>query len=183
MQLEQVDPRTAPAVARRSRSLLLLVDGDGRVVLGENEALQLLLKHLSFGPEGRAQLGSALRERIRERLSTVHGPGEAAALGIDHLVLRVIPMSGCIGSYTALTVEAVRRREDLVSQRARYHLTRREVDVLRLILQGLTAAEVSEVLLITKNTVTDYFKSLLHKTDSRNRSEMIAKILGWEAAV
>jgi hypothetical protein len=33
---------------------------------------------------------------------------------------------------------------------------------------------------ISQSTVTGYFKILLRKTESRNRSEMVAKVLGWD---
>jgi len=35
-------------------------------------------------------------------------------------------------------------------------------------------------LYITSSTVQDHINSMLDKTESRNRSELIARVLGWE---
>jgi DNA-binding CsgD family transcriptional regulator len=169
---------TEQAFERRAASQLLLLDSEFRIVLGDGEAMRLLLPDTVLGSEGHLQMPSDLRNLLRTRLAANGAKG--ATLSLGNLLLRAVPVCGPLGEFTAVTVEALRRREDLVSQKERYRLTPREVDVLRLVLQGLTAAEAAVVLNIAKSTVTDYFKSLLHKTGARNRSEMIAKILGWD---
>jgi DNA-binding CsgD family transcriptional regulator len=171
-------PNADASVEKRSRSHLLLLDSECRIVLGETEAIRLLFPDVTFASGGRAQLSSELCELVRERLAAI-GSRDAAVVALGDLVLRLVPLSGPLGTFTAISIEGMRRREDLASQIKAYRLTPREVDVLKLILQGLKAAEVAVALNITKNTATDYFKSLLRKTESRNRSEMISKILGW----
>lgn len=163
---------------RRSKSHLLLLDSEYRIVLGQTEAVRLLFPEVSFGADGRARLSSKLRELAEERIAAI-GSDDCVLIAWGDFVLRLVPLSGPLGTFTAISIEGLRRREDLVSQIQAYRLTPREVAVLKLILQGLKASEVAGALNITKNTATDYFKSLLRKTDSRNRSEMISKILGW----
>lgn len=51
--------------------------------------------------------------------------------------------------------------------------TRREISVLKLISQGFTTQEISEELHISESTVYVYRKSMLHKADVRNISELI----------
>jgi DNA-binding CsgD family transcriptional regulator len=163
---------------RRSRSHLLLLDSECKIVLGETEAVRALLPDVAFGSDGRAQLSPELRELVMERIASI-GSHDSAILAFGNVVLRLVPLTGPLGTFTAITIEGTRRREDLASQKKAYRLTPREVDVLKLILQGLRASEVARALNITKNTANDYFKSLLRKTESRNRSEMISKVLGW----
>jgi DNA-binding CsgD family transcriptional regulator len=52
---------------------------------------------------------------------------------------------------------------------------------LALLLDGCHMDQVSERLNITSSTVQDHIKSMLDKTESRNRSELIGRVLGWES--
>jgi DNA-binding CsgD family transcriptional regulator len=52
--------------------------------------------------------------------------------------------------------------------------------VLRLAMRGLHAPDIAQKLSISPATVSGYFKDLLRKTQTRNRSEMIAKVLDWD---
>jgi DNA-binding CsgD family transcriptional regulator len=62
---------------------------------------------------------------------------------------------------------------------AQFAMSPREAQVLALLLDGAQIPTVGERLAITPSTVQDHIKSLLHKTSSKNRSQMIAKVLGW----
>jgi DNA-binding NarL/FixJ family response regulator len=48
------------------------------------------------------------------------------------------------------------------------------------LLDGAKLEEIGEALNITTSTVQDHIKSMVDKTDSRNRTELIARVLGWE---
>ena len=50
-----------------------------------------------------------------------------------------------------------------------YGLTKLEGETTRLVLRGLSTAEVSRALHITPNTVRDHFKSIFDKVGVRNR--------------
>ena len=54
-------------------------------------------------------------------------------------------------------------------------------DILALLLDGHHLDSIAKRLFITSSTVQDHIKSMLDKTGSHNRSELIARILGWEA--
>ena len=54
------------------------------------------------------------------------------------------------------------------------NLTSREREVLRLIGQGLTNAEIAERLIIGETTVRTRFQRLLYKLQLKNRAEAIA---------
>jgi DNA-binding CsgD family transcriptional regulator len=60
-------------------------------------------------------------------------------------------------------------------------LTRREKQVLKLLIEGKLSKEISSILKISKQTVDTHRKNMLHKKDLSNTSELIAKAIryGW----
>ena len=52
-------------------------------------------------------------------------------------------------------------------------LTAREIEVLRLVAQGRTNAEIADVLVISKYTVDRHVSNILTKTGSANRAEAV----------
>jgi DNA-binding CsgD family transcriptional regulator len=57
-----------------------------------------------------------------------------------------------------------------------YGLTKREGEITRLVLRGLSTAEVSGELYITPNTVRDHFKSIFDKVGVRSRRELVGQV-------
>ncbi len=57
-----------------------------------------------------------------------------------------------------------------------YGLTKREGEITRLVLRGLSTAEVSEDLHITPNTVRDHFKAIFDKVGVRSRRELVGQV-------
>jgi PAS domain S-box-containing protein len=61
-------------------------------------------------------------------------------------------------------------------------LTSRQLEILRLIAQGLTNAAIVDRLFVTEGTVKWHVKQILAKTGSTNRAEAIARVLGQSQA-
>ena len=59
-------------------------------------------------------------------------------------------------------------------------LTGRQFEVLRLIAQGKTSAEIAEELAVTEGTVKWHVKQILAKTASASRAEAVARVLGGD---
>jgi len=57
-----------------------------------------------------------------------------------------------------------------------YGLTRREGEITKLVLRGLSTAEVSGKLHITPNTVRDHFKAIFDKVGVRSRRELVGQV-------
>lgn len=57
-------------------------------------------------------------------------------------------------------------------------LTRRQLEILQLIAQGLTNAVIAKRLIVTEGTIKWHVKQILAKTGSANRAEAIARVLG-----
>ena len=63
----------------------------------------------------------------------------------------------------------------LVNRRTTQHilLTQRETDILRLIVDGLTNAEIADKLFLGLETVNSYRKNLLFKLNARNTAVLV----------
>jgi DNA-binding NarL/FixJ family response regulator len=57
-------------------------------------------------------------------------------------------------------------------------LTPRQLEILRLIAQGHTNATIAERLFVAEGTIKWHVKQILAKTNSSNRAEAVARILG-----
>jgi DNA-binding CsgD family transcriptional regulator len=57
-----------------------------------------------------------------------------------------------------------------------YGLSAREIQVLRLVLEGKTYAEVSDLLYISKKTVDSHIQNIYGKVGVRNKLELIQKL-------
>jgi DNA-binding CsgD family transcriptional regulator len=97
----------------------------------------------------------------------------------DYRVLRVVRVVGDDGTMFILNVEEDRNCSSLVRAARRHRLTRRETEVLALILDGSSAGEIAVALALSEHTVQGYFKRLLCKTGARNRVSMVAGIFDW----
>jgi DNA-binding CsgD family transcriptional regulator len=57
-------------------------------------------------------------------------------------------------------------------------LTARQMEILTLVADGLTSAQIAERLFLTEGTVKWHVKQILAKTASSNRAEAVARVLG-----
>jgi DNA-binding CsgD family transcriptional regulator len=102
-----------------------------------------------------------------------------AVLLDEDRVLRLSPLVGPEETLFALIIGTNHNRDSLVRAAGRYQLTKRQAQVLALILEGDSVGEIADHLCISENTAQGYVKSLLSKTQSRNRPAMVAKVLDW----
>jgi DNA-binding CsgD family transcriptional regulator len=102
-----------------------------------------------------------------------------AGLLSDNRVLRVVRVVGSEGTLFILSVEEDRNCNSMARAARRHQLTRRETEVLSLILDGSSAGEIAQMLALSEHTVQGYFKRLLFKTGARNRVSMVAGIFDW----
>jgi DNA-binding CsgD family transcriptional regulator len=140
---------------------------------------------------------TGLRSRVADRLPAVledtvrhltAGWGTDAALQpsgsarpVPFLVVRTQPLSGPTGVFIGVRIDRFRPPNSLTQAGAKFHISPRELQVLALMLDGTHLVEIGRRLHITSSTVQDHIKSMVEKTGSRNRSELIARVLGWVA--
>ncbi len=101
---------------------------------------------------------------------------------VPFLVVRTQSMSGPLGRFIGVRIDRVHSRNLLAVAAARFSISPRELEVLAMLMDGQHLDEIGQLLHITSSTVQDHIKSMVVKTGSRNRSELIAHMLGWEYA-
>jgi DNA-binding NarL/FixJ family response regulator len=83
-----------------------------------------------------------------------------------------------VGAITDFVIEGRpdgrRQRSAVPQKRNAYGLTPRELDVLRLIAQGETNAEIAHRLTLSVNTVERHVANLYRKIDARGRADATA---------
>lgn len=166
-----------------SYSALIVIDATGDVVSAFAEPQR---------PDRRALLyqdGWQLLPAIKAAVMTLieakdHPEGTSHQLtALAGASMRLLPLldagDGATGKMYALLIEHDRNAECIASAVRRYHLTNRQTEVLLLAIEGANASEIAQALNISEFTAQGYIKALLVKTDSRNRTAMVAKILEW----
>jgi DNA-binding CsgD family transcriptional regulator len=103
-----------------------------------------------------------------------------AAAPINGLILRVVPMQRtgiCIGVF--LNQYAPLERVGAAS--SAFRISSREREVLHALFSGASIADIAVQLGLAESTVNDHIARMIAKTNSRNRIEMAARLLGWPA--
>lgn len=166
-------PGTQPAAA----PMLIVVDRELRVVLASRGAGDDDID-CDFVEGATKRLEPAIERIVRDLLGV--RSSERFALVPPGSLLRLIPLEGDAGRLFAITIEEWPQRDSLARAAQTYALSRRQTEVLTLILQGASAPEIANTLSLAESTIQGYFKDLLSKTGARNRPAMVAKVLGWE---
>lgn len=118
-----------------------------------------------------------LMTAVSDVVARVVADGAAAVVPVDeNTMLRMMPLQGDPANAFAVVVEGRRGQSRLMAGASRYHLTRRETEVLRLLLAHKTNSEIAQTLCIADSTVSDHLKSLFRKTDSKRRTELLTKL-------
>jgi len=132
------------------------------------------------------RLPAVLEETVRDLIAgwssdpVTHTAGTSRP--VPFLVVRTQPMSGPAGLFVGVRIDRFYPPHSLAGPAARHHISPRELQVLALLLDGAKLEEIGKQLHITSSTVQDHIKSMVDKTESRNRTELIARVLGWESA-
>jgi DNA-binding CsgD family transcriptional regulator len=161
-----------------------VLDSDLQIVLtwsGEHRrraAITGLRMHLA------QRLPAVLEDSVRQLIAGWQQDPATQLPGISRpvpfLVVRTQPVSGASGLLIGVHVDRFRPRQSLTLPAARFRISPRELEVLALLLDGAKLQRIAETLNITVSTVQDHVKSMVDKTESRNRTGLAARVLGWE---
>jgi DNA-binding NarL/FixJ family response regulator len=143
--------------------------------------------------EGREAAATAIQARLAQRLPPViertvrdliegwTSDPATQHMGFAHpvpfLTVRTQPLSGPTGLFVGVLLERPPGGEVFTQAAHAYKLSPRELETLAFLLPGASLREVADEMNITSSTVQDHIKSMLDKTQSRNRSELITKLL------
>jgi len=179
-------PRRQPTdfLAEQSDGAFYVLDSDFQIVLAWNAEDQRRIAVTGIHTRIAERLPSVLEETVRVLTAdwssdSVNQPGISRP--VPFLVVRTQPMSGPAGFLIGVRIDRFREPNSLTAAAGRFHISPREVQVLALLLDGNHLDQIAEQLHITSSTVQDHIKSMLDKTQSSNRSELIARVLGWES--
>jgi DNA-binding NarL/FixJ family response regulator len=166
-----------------AEAALYILDPELAIVLSWTSDEQARVAATGVRSRLAVRLPPVLEESVRKLTAGWSGnpePKRGVARPVPFLVVRTQPMSGPAGSFIGVRIERALGHKSLADPAARFRLSPREVQVLALLFDGYHLDEISSMLHITSSTVQDHIKSMVVKTESRNRSEMIAHVLGWE---
>jgi DNA-binding CsgD family transcriptional regulator len=96
---------------------------------------------------------------------------------VPFITVRTQPLVGPTGLFVGVLLDRSPGGRVFDNAAHTYKLSTRELETLAMLLQGARMNDIAETLHITTSTVQDHINSMLYKTNSRNRSEMIAKLL------
>jgi DNA-binding CsgD family transcriptional regulator len=94
----------------------------------------------------------------------------------DETVLRLIPLSGKLAGSVAIFVDLFGRRGSVSAAAKTFGLTKRETDVLQLVLRAASNANIAQRLCIAESTVSDHVKHLMRKMNTTKRMEIIGRV-------
>ncbi|HKU66274.1 MAG TPA: helix-turn-helix transcriptional regulator [Candidatus Baltobacteraceae bacterium] len=131
-------------------------------------------------PEGGAALPPLIERTVvgllRRTLSAEQPPVLHATPNAS-VAVRVVRLDGGAGAAYAILVDRIRLRRQLHLIAQRFGLSARERQVLDLVAKGAKNSEIAARLNIAESTAIFHVKRLLTKTNSRNRTELVAKIV------
>jgi DNA-binding NarL/FixJ family response regulator len=166
-----------PSIRRRSRISALIVKRNLEVVSMSLADGRLTVLEDRF-PRLSDDLEAAVREAIAGWPSDFTGGAQEVVVPLGGVVVRIVPMLGEAGDLIGVFWEGARTTEQIEEPTAaRYAISKRELEVARLLIKGLQGEEVANELGIAETTVAAHVRSIMTKTGSRNRTEAIAKLL------
>jgi DNA-binding CsgD family transcriptional regulator len=100
----------------------------------------------------------------------------------EHVMLRIVPLFGAATSIDRYVVfiELQHSRNSLAAAVIRHGITKREADVLELLVSGFSTAQIAERLFIATSTAIEHVNSLFRKTDTNKRAELVARVYQYE---
>lgn len=135
-----------------------------------------------------------LRERYGDLLPIIFLSGErmqtsdrvaALLLGADEYVVKPFDSSEVVARLRRLIARSAARGPATQSTRVEtvddFDLTKREQQIMELLLRGMTQAEIARELVISSNTVATHIQRILLKLGVHNRAQAVAKVAraGW----
>jgi DNA-binding CsgD family transcriptional regulator len=174
--------RHVEVASKRRVMKLIVVDGEGHVFFDSIDSHEHDLRMLLSDDRSklRSNVADVTRSLIDHCLHSGERHSRIAFLDAQRSV-RVTRLNGTGDCpLFALQLEFFRGGDSLSRAARKFMLTRREIDVLAMVLEGANATEIAQALKIAETTVQGYYKRLLSKTQSRNRPAMVANVLGWD---
>jgi len=95
-------------------------------------------------------------------------------------LMRIVPLTGKNTGYVALFVESSQRRGAILRVSRNFGLTKREAEVLPLLLRGTTNAGIADILCVAESTIGDHVKNIMRKMNTTRRIGILHKAFNLE---
>ncbi len=95
------------------------------------------------------------------------------------LTVRVVPMRKGDQVMVGVFLERSADAHHMDVTASQFRISPREREVLHGMLEGQSVAEIAGSLNLAESTINDHIARMIAKTNSRNRTEMAATLLGW----
>jgi len=171
-------------LVQRTKPILYILDQTYQIVMGQRIKRDEELATSEFLPAVGDRLPKIFEDAVRVA-TPIWADNPATSVNVTlmplpFLSLHIHGMEGNGGYFLAVTIERVRRRNVLLRAAKKYLITPREREVAAFLFDGLRIEEIGERLSISTSTVNDHIKNLIERTGAKNRSQMLALLLGWE---
>jgi DNA-binding CsgD family transcriptional regulator len=172
-------------IKRRLTPGVLIFDVNNKLLYFNKEALEMIPEMQKAVKTERIKIPEKiynLCKHMKSTASTASTVWEVEHSGL-HCSLRAFFIGGHREDkkpiHIMVLIERIIEKHDIDFEKARtnFKFTNREMEVLKLLCQGLTNREVSEKLSISEYTVKDYIKKIMGKTGVDSRSKIIASLL------
>lgn len=183
-ELEQRRAQAAPEHARmaqqRAVPAIFIVDGSLRLVSYRQDPHERR-RDCVIEPTSQ-QLPELIERTVKVLLEGRSGGDDPhavlSAAPNASVLVRVVPLDGAEEGLYAVLVERFQTRQSLKALAERYALSKREHEALALVVQGAKNTEIASRLQIAESTAVFHVKRLMAKTGARNRTELVAKVVG-----
>ena len=153
--------------------------GHGALEVAARQSPDLLILDVGMAPTSGYEVCRALKEEVGASFPVIFVSGERTEpvdrvagllLGADDYLVKPFDPEELVAR-----VRALLRRSALAAQgRPRAELTKRELEVLRLLAQGLDQRQIADRLVISPKTVATHIEHILAKLGVRSRAEAVA---------
>lgn len=178
--IAQASPEAPPADA--TDQAMYVLDRDLRVILtfdakeGRSAAITPVQARLA------ERLPPIIEDAVRKIVQTWTSDPATQKTGmvqpVPFLTVRAQPLRGPTGVFVGILLQRPQGGGQVFNKAAKaFNLSPREIETLAMLMQGAMLNDVAQTMHITTSTVQDHIRSMLEKTGTRNRSELIAKLL------
>ena len=182
-------------IKRRSPPGILIFDINNRLLYSNKEAMEMipnLRKTVKKGKTKQQYIPEEITNLCNKVKSNADSTNSDQGVDLNYIVLNNGSKSPyslrafLIGRYGGninttrimVLIEKVAEKREVDFEKAKrdFSLTKRELEVLRLICLGDTNKRIAEKLFITEYTVKDHIKKIMRKIGVNSRSEVIANL-------
>jgi DNA-binding CsgD family transcriptional regulator len=164
MSMSALGRRNIGIAKRREAPRFVICDASMRVLFATAG-----LDHASLFKDGLESIQPLCRESLLSKATLFHSYD-------DETILRIVPLDGQQFACVAIVVDTFGRRGSIFKAAKQFGLTKRESEVLQMLIRGKSNSEIAESLCVAESTVADHVKSIMRKAGTSKRAALLSKV-------